>query len=328
MLWQPKAAVFLPNSLEEWKENIKYMKAMIREVLEDYNLLQYTKEDVKLFDGFSVDFFLEKFNLAIKIDDIVTRNSGKAFFGLTKIEDDTPFIEWKKTNELGIRVIHAYETEIFNENKWNIFKNMITYSCNLSHRIFARNTKVQIKKAVELKPMFMKNNIQGYRNAKTAFVLVDKNTEEPLMCYTVGHSFFGKGAYDAEIARGCCITNYKNTGLGIQVIGGASKLWKTILNYYSEKDINDNPGQVNSIVYYTDSRYYDGRSIKHLMDSPTLPGKVETLKMTPSFMNFWVELGVTKNREPNRHSFIMQQMREGKILVIPNPGTVTYCYKR
>ena len=124
------------------------------------------------------------------------------------------------------------------------------------------------------------------------------------------------------------ITNYKNTGLGIQVIGGASKLWKAILNYYSEKDINDNPGQVNSIVYYTDSRYYDGRSIKHLMDSPTLPGKVETLKMTPSFMNFWVELGVTKNREPNRHSFIMQQMREGKILVIPNPGTVTYCYKR
>lgn len=328
MLWQPKNAVFLPNSLEEWKENIKYMKAMIREVLETYDLMQYAKEDVKLFDDFSVDFFLEKFNLAIKIDDIVTRNSGKAFFGLTKIEDDTPFTEWKKTNELGIRVIHAYETEIFNENKWNIFKNMITYSCNLSHRIFARNTKVQIKKAVELKPMFMKNNIQGYRNAKTAFVLVDKNTEEPLMCYTVGHSFFGKGAYDAEIARGCCVTNYKNTGLGIQVIGGASKLWKAILNYYSEKDINDNPGQVNSIVYYTDSRYYDGRSIKHLMDSPTLPGKVETLKMTPSFMNFWVELGVTKNREPNRHSFIMQQMREGKILVIPNPGTVTYCYTR
>ena len=64
------------------------------------------------------------------------------------------------------------------------------------------------------------------------------------------------------------------------------------------------------------------------MDSSALPGHVETLKKTPSFMNYWTELGVTKNREPARHSFIMQQMREGKILVIPNPGTVTYCYKR
>ena len=328
MLWQPKAAVFLPNSLEEWKENIKYMKAMIREVLETYNLLQYTKEDVQLFDGFTVDFFLEKFNLAIKIDDIVTRNSGKAFFGLTKIEDNTPYLEWKKTNELGIRVLHAYETEIFNENKWNVFKNMITYSCNLSKKIYARNTKVVIKKAIDMKPMFLENNIQGYRTAKTAFVLVDKHTEEPLMCYTVGHSFFGKGAYDAEIARGCCITNYHNSGVGIQVIGGASKIWKAILTHYSEQKLDGTPGQINSIVYYTDSRYYDGRSIKHLMDSPTLPGKVETLKETPSFTNFWVDLGVTKNREPNRHSFIMQQMREGKILVIPNPGTVTYCYTR
>jgi hypothetical protein len=60
--------------------------------------------------------------------------------------------------------------------------------------------------------LFLNNNIQGYRNAKTGFLLVDKKTEEPLMCYTVGHAFFGKGAYDAEIARGCCITNYHNTG--------------------------------------------------------------------------------------------------------------------
>ena len=59
------------------------------------------------------------------------------------------------------------------------------------------------------------------------------------MCYTVGHAFFGKGAYDAEIARGCCITNYKKTGLGIQVIGGASKLWKAILNYYEDKNLDN-----------------------------------------------------------------------------------------
>lgn len=50
MLWQPKNAVFLPKTLKEWKENIQYMKAMIREVLETYDLIQYTKEDVILFE--------------------------------------------------------------------------------------------------------------------------------------------------------------------------------------------------------------------------------------------------------------------------------------
>ena len=105
------------------------------------------------------------------------------------------------------------------------------------------------------------------------------------MCYTVGHAFFGKGAYDAEIARGCCITNYNNTGLGIQVIGGASKLWKAILNYYDDKGLDNKPGRINSIIYYTDSRYYNGKSIGHLMDSGSLPGRVETLRGTPSFMN-------------------------------------------
>lgn len=52
MLWQPKNAVFLPKTFEEWKENINYMKAMIREVLETYNLIQYAKEDVTLFERF------------------------------------------------------------------------------------------------------------------------------------------------------------------------------------------------------------------------------------------------------------------------------------
>lgn len=326
--WKEASSVFLPSSYEEWKEKIQYMKAIIRSIFEKHDLYQYVEEDFEIFPGFVVDFYLKRFNLAIKIDDVVTRNSSKSFFGLSHITDKTPFEEWKKTNELGIRVIHAYETEIFDPLKWQIFNNMITYSCGLATKIYARNTKVVIKPAKELKPLFKSNNIQGYRNAKTAFLLVDKNTEEPLMCYTVGHAFFGKGAYDAEIARGCCIVNYKNTEKGIQVIGGASKLWKHILNYYENKDINNNPGSINSIVYYTDSRYYDGRSIGHLMDSSTLPGKVETLKEQPSFMNYWVELGVTKNREPNRHSFIMEQMRLGNILVIPNPGTVTHCYFR
>jgi hypothetical protein len=45
------------------------------------------------------------------------------------------------------------------------------------------------------------------------------------------------------------------------------------------------------------------------MDSNALPGKVETLRATPGFMNYWVDLGVCKNREPMRHAEIMENMR-------------------
>ena len=90
---------------------------------------------------------------------------------------------------------------------------------------------------------------------------------------------------------------------------GASKLWKAILNYYEDKGLDNKPGQINSIIYYTDSRYYNGKSIGHLMDSNALPGKVETLRATPGFMNYWVDLGVCKNREPMRHAEIMENMR-------------------
>jgi hypothetical protein len=327
-MWKEEKQIFLPKTKEEWIERIKYIKSVIREIFIDYNLINDVKENVQLTPNVKVDFYLEKYQLAIKINDLISRNSTKGYFGMDCIHKDTPFHEYKETSNLGIRVINAYEHEIFNANKWQIFKNMITYHCGLATRIYARATKVLIKPSVSTKELFMRNNIQGYRVARKAFILADKKTDEPLMCYTVRHAYFGKGAYDAEIARGCCITNYHNTGLGIQVIGGASKLWKAILNYYEEKNLDDSEGSINSIVYYTDSRYYNGKSIGHLMDSNALPGKVETLREVAGFMNYWVEEGVLKNREPQRHSFIMEQMKLGKIIVLPNPGVVSHCYFR
>lgn len=328
MEWKSEDKIFLPLTYKDWKERIQYIKGVIRNIFVEYNLINDVEENIELSDTLFVDFYLDKYKLAIKINDLITRNSSKGFFGMDCITNKTPYKEWEESNKLGIRVINAYEHEIFNEKKWQIFKNMITYHCGLATRIYARNTKIVIKPATELKQLFIDNNIQGYRNAKTGFLLVDKKTEELLMCYTVGHAFFGKGAYDAEIARGCCITNYNNTGLGIQVIGGASKLWKAILNYYEDKGLDNKPGQINSIIYYTDSRYYNGKSIGHLMDSNALPGKVETLRATPSFMNYWVDEGICRNREPMRHAEIMYNMKIGKILVMPNPGSISHCYFR
>ena len=122
--WKPEDKVFLPSSYEEWKERIQYIKDVIRQIFIEYELIFDVEEDIVLNDV-KLDFYLEKYKLGIKINDLISRNSTKEFWGLGKITDKTPYQEWLKTNELGIRVINAYEHEIFNEKKWQIFKNML-----------------------------------------------------------------------------------------------------------------------------------------------------------------------------------------------------------
>lgn len=188
-----------------------------------------------------------------------------------------------------------------------------------SRKIYARKLHVKFfPKAIELKPFYEENNIQGYRTANIAFGLVDEN-EELIMAYSVGHAWLGKGNYDCEIARGAC-------KLGCSVVGGASKLWKAILLYAKEHGIKN-------IVYYVDTNYYNGKSIHFLKDTKLIGSMY-------SFWNYWSENDVMKNREPTRHKEITKGYKEAlrlldqgypleevrlrnTVLKINNVGTVT-----
>jgi hypothetical protein len=232
---------------------------------------------------------------------------------------------WTAYHNEETRCVFVYPTYLNNPNRVNIYKNILIYHCGLAQRIYARNTVVEIYPAVRMKKFFEENNIEGYRNASKAYVLEDKKTHEPYMCYLIGHSYFGKGNYDCEIARGAC-------KLGYAIIGGASKLWKYILQ--------DNP-DIKSIVYYCDRREYDQRSIDHLMDSAAMNGlgTVHMLKGGSSFMNYWVNdtyldgrlwhhAGDYANREPARHKYVMEAMRNGDCISVLNPGSYTNIFTR
>ena len=75
-------------------------------------------------------------------------------------------------------------------------------------------------------------------------------------------------------------------------------------------------------------KYYHLSNGKNSFVVMNVSGRVETLRATPSFMNYWVDEGVCRNREPMRHAEIMHNMKIGKILVIPNPGSISHCYFR
>ena len=243
---------------------------------------------------------------------------------MTSGEKDS-YDRWYYYHSIGVRCVFVYPPDLSNENKINVYKNILLYHCKLTKRIYARNTVVAKYPAIKMKSFFDENNIAGYRNSKTAYVLEDKITHEPYMCYLIGHSYFGKGNYDCEIARGAC-------KLGYSIIGGASKLWKYILN--------DNP-TINSIVYYCDRRQYDQRSISHLMDSSDIKnlGHVYMLNGNTSFMNYWVKdsyindklwhrSGEYTNREPHNHKFVADAINKGYCISVYNPGSFVNVFVR
>lgn len=262
-----------------------------------------------------LDFYIVDKKVAINVNDFLTHNTTYTFGAIAPKSKKFHFNQTKICSSLGIRLIHAWEhciDETLNckFGSWLVLQNIIKSACGLyDKQIYARKTKVVEFPAKITKPFFDKNNINGYRPSTTTYALVYKDIVNPtvndiLMAYSVGHCYFGKGIYDAEIARGACI-------LGMQVIGGASKLWKYIIQNT----------MYNSIVYYVDQNFYDGRSISFLSGASHVTSDV-------SFWNWHLDTKQLKNREPSKHSEIMQKRSNGLLWEICNAGTAVNVWKR
>ena len=284
------------------------------------NILESLKFLTDIADSNSIEYFVnDKGDL-----EILNKNLCFHLADMLSGEHDS-YDRWLSYHNTSIRCVFVYPPDLINQNRVNVYSNILLYHCGLAKRIYARNTAVKKYPAIKMKKFFEENNIAGYRNATVAYVLEDKKTNEPYMCYLLGHSFFGKGNYDCEIARGAC-------KLGCQIIGGASKLWKHI--------INDNPN-INSIVYYCDRRQYDQRSISHLMDSASMKdlGSVYMLGGGKSFLNYWLcdtyiddkiwhRAGDYSNREPSRHKLVVNEFNNGNVITVENPGSFTNVFVR
>lgn len=261
-------------------------------------------------------FYIEHNNNKVGVDvlDFENNNSTKVTTGspkpkkyfLNKSKDST-------TN--GVRYICGWqhvidETINCKFGSWAVFQNIIKSSLGIyDKQIYARKTKVVEFPAKDTRAFFDANNINGYRNATITYALVDKSIDNPtvndiLMGYSVGKCFFSKNEAAAEIARGACI-------LGTQVIGGASKLWKYIIE----------TNKYNLIYYYHDANYYNGVSMGFLSG-------VTDIKHDVSFWNWHIPEQQLKNREPNKHSEIMAKRNRGELLEIMNAGTGVHVWQR
>lgn len=266
---------------------------LLKRSFDCFNELDQQTKD--LCTKWNVDILFKQFNVAV----VINTYQDSMMYYLTN-KDNFVYRRTVELEQNGIRVINIFEDHWVDNHKLTVLIDIITHALHqTTKRVYARDTVIVIDQAKNWKHFFEANNIQCYRNAKTAFVLIAKkdlpkigiSKGDPVMIYTVGHAHFGKGKYDAEIARGACL-------LGYSVVGGASKLWNTIIEYYKNHALDDSPGSVDSIVYYSDSNYYDGKSVR------LLPG-TEFVTMTGGFWNFWCKEYVMKNREPMRHKEVV-----------------------
>lgn len=205
--------------------------------------------------------------------------------------------------EQGVRLIHIFEYEWYNERQRPILENIIKNALGVNtNKIYARKLNIEVRKSAEMREFFDKNNIQGFRGGKFAICLVDKDTREVYMAYMMGHSFFGKGKYEWEVIRGA-------TKLGYTVVGGASKIFSYFVKTYNPMNC----------VYYIDYNYFNGNSLKNLP-------QMRFIKTQPSFKNYWKDTGTVKNREPQRNKEITELYKTGKVLQIFNAGTKVYVW--
>ena len=85
--------------------------------------------------------------------------------------------------------------------------------------------------------------------------------------------------------------------------------------------IGNNDIPVNKVKFYSDYDHNLGSSVENIgfkFDSYSGGG----------FMNYWINEGVAKQRQPMRHKWVMTEMKEGRCLAIPNAGVKTYIFER
>lgn len=265
------------------------------------------------FYDMTFDIYIPEYKLAIDILYVNKHNEQAlaSLFDMCQYDIKKMFhIRAIKCKQFNIHHIFIWDY-MWNDDRQRAIIQSLILNCTgkSQHSVMARKTYIKVLRAFDTRQFFQENNMQGYRVAKDAICLFDKETNELLMSYTIGHAYFGKGKYDLEIARGAC-------KLGHHIIGGTSKLWNYIINNYA-------PGK--SIVYYVDLNYFNGRSLDKLCEQ--FPD-MHYIGAKYSFKNWFVEEQKMKNRDPMHHKDICKLVDEGKVLTCWDAGSLVYVYSK
>ncbi len=204
-----------------------------------------------------------------------------------------------------------------NPRQREVLKSYILHAANKTpNKWYARDCEIKIVSTKEGRSFELENCFYGKRGASLSLGLYSKKEHNKipkgtlLMIYTFGKNFFGKDDNLIEIIR---VGTLKYS----HVVGGSSKLLKHFIKNYKVMQIGKKDVRVKKLKFYSDYDHNLGGSMNNL-------GFKFINYSKGGFLNYWVEEGIVKQREPMRHKWVMEQMNLGKCLAIPNSGVKTY----
>jgi hypothetical protein len=210
--------------------------------------------------------------------------------------------------------VKDYEWE--DDRKREVLKSYFLYAAGkIKHSFYARDCEVREVNSRLAREFESQNCFYGKRGASLNLGLFNKKEKHDvpkntlLMIYTFGKNFFGKNN-DIEVLRVGTLRN-------CNVIGGASKLLNHFVKNYPTLAIGEKQVPVEVLKFYSDYDHNIGGSMESL-------GFKFVNYSKGGFMNYWLATGHVKGREPGNHKKVMEQMRNGEVLAIPNAGVKTF----
>lgn len=238
-------------------------------------------------------------------------------YGIKGVSADYFFLQsYKAENEDNSFKCWVKDYEWENERKREVLKSYFLYAAGkIKYSYYARECEIREIPSKIARKFEDENCFYGKRGASLNLGLYSKKEKYGneagtlLMVYTFGKNFFGKDD-SIEVLR-------VGTKKFHNVVGGASKLLKYFIRNYPTLKIGKKDIPVTKLKFYNDYDHNIGGSMHTL-------GFDFVGYSKGGFMNYWLETGEIKNREPGRHKWVMEQMQKGKVVAIPNAGVKTF----
>lgn len=214
------------------KDYVDYSSSRLETYFKDFlnkYSIEYIQNDRQQIKPKELDFYIPKVNLAIEINDIASHNSTLSFKNTSEIRPyNYHFNKTQLAKEKGIHLIHIFEYEMMDKDRYNKITSYIKSILNIDTiRVYARNCEVKEISSKEAREFLDIHHFQNYSSSSIKLGLYHK--DELVEVMTFGKPRFNKN-YEYELIRLCTSSSYK-------VVGGSQKLFKYFLNKYNPKSI-------------------------------------------------------------------------------------------
>ena len=219
-----------------------------------------------------LDIYIPDKKLAIEVNGLFYHSSLNG-----DIDKNYHFNKSKMCEDKGIRLIHIYESEWYNDR--DKLESLLRIALGkVETRIYARQCEIQQITNAEAKPFNDKGHLQNHKQAEVTYGLFYNGELVQLMSFSKNkYNYNLRADTEWSIERGC-------PGSNNIVIGGVAKLFKHFIRDYKP----------TKIFSYCDFNKFDGTSylaIGMKFDGYTGPDK------------YWIKDGQMIRRSPNKYQY-------------------------